>query len=128
MIQALNLTKRYGPRTAIDSLNFEVNRGEIVGFLGPNGAGKSTTMKILTGFMPASEGTATVAGFDVFESPIDVKRNIGFLPETPPVYTEMTVEDYLRFTARLHGVDKSRSSRLFRSRSTRPYSGMSAAA
>jgi len=108
MIQALNLTKRYGPRTAIDSLNFEVNRGEIVGFLGPNGAGKSTTMKILTGFMPASEGTATVAGFDVFESPIDVKRNIGFLPETPPVYTEMTVEDYLRFTARLHGVDKSK--------------------
>jgi ABC-2 type transport system ATP-binding protein len=108
MIQVQNLTKRYGPRTAIDSLNFEVGRGEIVGFLGPNGAGKSTTMKILTGFMPASEGTATVAGFDVFDSPIDVKRNIGFLPENPPVYTEMSVEDYLRFTTRLHGVEKAK--------------------
>jgi ABC-2 type transport system ATP-binding protein len=108
MIQVQNLTKRYGPRTAIDGLNFEVGRGEIVGFLGPNGAGKSTTMKILTGFMPASEGTATVAGFDVFDSPIDVKRNIGFLPETPPVYTEMSVEDYLRFTTRLHGLEKSK--------------------
>jgi len=108
MIQVQNLTKRYGPRTAIDSLNFEVGRGEIVGFLGPNGAGKSTTMKILTGFMPASEGTATVAGFDVFDSPIEVKRNIGFLPENPPVYTEMSVEDYLRFTTRLHGVEKSK--------------------
>ncbi len=108
MIQVQNLTKRYGPRTAVDSLNFEVRRGEIVGFLGPNGAGKSTTMKILTGFMPATEGTATVAGFDVFDSPIEVKRNIGFLPENPPVYTEMSVEDYLRFTTRLHGVEKSR--------------------
>jgi len=108
MIQVQNLTKRYGPRTAVDSLNFEVSRGEIVGFLGPNGAGKSTTMKILTGFMPATEGTATVAGFDVFDSPIEVKRNIGFLPENPPVYTEMSVEEYLRFTTRLHGVEKAR--------------------
>ncbi len=108
MIQVQNLTKRYGPRTAIDNLNFEVSRGEIVGFLGPNGAGKSTTMKILTGFMPASEGTASVAGFDVFDSPIEVKRRLGFLPETPPVYTEMSVEDYLEFAARLHGVEKNR--------------------
>jgi ABC-2 type transport system ATP-binding protein len=108
MINVQNLTKRYGPRTAIDNLTFHVGRGEIVGFLGPNGAGKSTTMKILTGFMPASEGTATVAGFDVFDSPIDVKRNIGFLPENPPVYTEMSVQDYLKFAAQLHGVEKSR--------------------
>ena len=110
MIQVRNLTKRYGSRFAIDALNFEVSRGEIVGFLGPNGAGKSTTMKILTGFMPASDGTATVAGFDVFDSPIEVKRNIGFLPENPPVYTEMSVEDYLIFAARLHGVDRSKIS------------------
>lgn len=108
MIQVQNLTKRYGPRTAIDNLNFEVSRGEIVGFLGPNGAGKSTTMKILTGFMPASEGSASIAGFDVFDSPIEVKRRLGFLPETPPVYTEMSVEDYLEFAARLHGVEKNK--------------------
>ncbi|NDD91465.1 ATP-binding cassette domain-containing protein [bacterium] len=108
MIQVVNLTKRYGPRTAIDQLNFEIGRGEIVGFLGPNGAGKSTTMKILTGLTSSSEGSAKVAGFDVFESPIEVKRNIGFLPETPPVYTEMTVQDYLQFAAKLHGVPKDR--------------------
>ncbi|MBU6374895.1 MAG: ATP-binding cassette domain-containing protein [Bdellovibrionales bacterium] len=107
MIQVTNLTKRYGPRTAIDDLNFEISKGEIVGFLGPNGAGKSTTMKILTGMTSASEGSAQVAGFDVFDSPIEVKRNIGYLPENPPVYTEMTVEDYLRFAARLHGVPKN---------------------
>ncbi|MEN9722107.1 MAG: hypothetical protein RJB38_93 [Pseudomonadota bacterium] len=108
MIKIQNLTKRYGPRTAIDNLCFEVGRGEIVGFLGPNGAGKSTTMKIITAFMPATEGTVTVAGYDVFDSPIEVKKNIGFLPETPPVYTEMSVQDYLRFAAQLHGVEKSK--------------------
>lgn len=108
MIQVRNLTKRYGARLAIDNLNFEVSKGEIVGFLGPNGAGKSTTMKILTGFMPASDGTATLAGFDVFDSPIEVKKNIGFLPESPPVYTEMSVEDYLSFATKLHGVQSSR--------------------
>ena len=104
MIQVSHLTKFYGPRAAINDLNFSVSKGEIVGFLGPNGAGKSTTMKILTGFMPASEGTASVAGFDVFENPIEVKRNVGFLPETPPVYPEMVVKDYLEFAARLHQV------------------------
>lgn len=104
MIHVSKLTKRYGPRTAIHDLNFEVHKGEIVGFLGPNGAGKSTTMKILTGFMPASEGTAVVNGFDVFDNPFEVKRSIGFLPETPPVYPEMRVSDYLEFTARLHQV------------------------
>jgi ABC-2 type transport system ATP-binding protein len=102
MIQVSHLTKNYGPRNAISDLSFEIQKGEVVGFLGPNGAGKSTTMKILTGFMPATEGKAIVAGFDVFEKPVDVKRNVGFLPENPPVYPEMQVDDYLEFTARLH--------------------------
>jgi ABC-2 type transport system ATP-binding protein len=102
MIQVSHLTKRYGPRTAISDLNFHVEKGEIVGFLGPNGAGKTTTMKILTGFMPASEGTAKIANYDVFENPIEVKRNIGYLPETPPLYLEMRVKDYLEYAAQLH--------------------------
>src|ERR1700739_141382 len=102
MIQAHDLSKSYGSFRALDKINFEVKKGEIVGFLGPNGAGKSTTMKILTGFMPATSGTASVAGFDVFDQPIEVKKNVGFLPETPPVYPEMQVEDYLDFSARLH--------------------------
>src|SRR3954447_13422171 len=104
MISVSHLTKMYGQRTAVNDLNFEVKKGEVVGFLGPNGAGKSTTMKILTGFMPASEGKVTVGGHDVFENPIEVKRNVGFLPENPPVYPEMTVQDYLDFAARLHQV------------------------
>ena len=111
MIRVSHLTKRYGPHTAVNDLSFEINKGEIVGFLGPNGAGKSTTMKILTGFMPASEGRAEVAGFDVFEKPIDVKRNVGYLPETPPVYPDMQVDDYLRFAARLHGVTSANMSK-----------------
>jgi len=104
MIQVSHLTKLYGPRPAVNDLNFEVKKGEIVGFLGPNGAGKSTTMKILTGFMPATDGKATIGGFDVFENPLDVKRNVGFLPENPPVYPEMQVFDYLEFAAQLHQV------------------------
>ncbi len=106
MIQVSHLTKLYGPRAAVRDLSFEVNQGEIVGFLGPNGAGKSTTMKILTGFMPASDGKASICGYDVFEQPLEVKRNVGFLPETPPVYPEMSVYDYLEFSARLHQVPK----------------------
>lgn len=106
MIQVTELSKHYGPHTAIDGLNFQVKKGEIVGFLGPNGAGKSTTMKILTGFMPASEGEVRVNGFDVFDNSIDVKRSIGYLPESPPIYHEMTVRDYLDFAARLHQVAK----------------------
>jgi len=94
----------YGHRTAVQDLSFDVKKGEIVGFLGPNGAGKSTTMKILTGFMPATEGEVSVAGYDVFEQTIDVKRNVGYLPETPPVYPEMAVWDYLDFAARLHQI------------------------
>src|SRR6185437_15690956 len=104
MIHVEHLTKMYGPRTAVNDLSFHIEKGEIVGFLGPNGAGKSTTMKILTGFMPATSGKANVAGFDVFEQPMGVKRNVGYLPENPPVYPEMQVEDYLAFAARLHQV------------------------
>ncbi len=104
MIEVENLTKRYRDRVAIDALSFTVAQGEILGFLGPNGAGKSTTMKILTGFLPPTSGRAKVAGFDVFEHPLEAKRRIGYLPETPPLYPEMTVKGYLRFVARLKGL------------------------
>jgi len=106
MIEVSGLTKIYGQRTAIENLSFNVSQGEIVGFLGPNGAGKSTTMKILTGFMPATSGTAKIAGFDVFDETMGVKRNVGYLPEIPPVYFDMVVESYLTYAARLHFVPK----------------------
>lgn len=108
MIVVKDLTKNYGPRRAINKLNFTVNKGDVVGFLGPNGAGKSTTMKIITGFMAPSEGSASVAGFDVFESPLEVKKRIGYLPETPPVYSDMYVRDYLRYVASLKQVPKEK--------------------
>jgi ABC-2 type transport system ATP-binding protein len=108
MIQVKDLTKDYGPRRAIDHLNFSVNKGDVVGFLGPNGAGKSTTMKIITGFMAPSHGSASVAGFDVFENPLEVKKRIGYLPETPPVYADMYVRDYLRYVAALKQVSKGK--------------------
>ena len=104
MIQVADVTKRYGPKTAVKNISFEVDRGEIVGFLGPNGAGKTTTMRILTGFLPPTSGTASVGGFDVREDPIEVKRRIGYLPEMPPLYPEMEVGDYLRFVARIKGI------------------------
>ncbi|MEK6706902.1 MAG: ATP-binding cassette domain-containing protein [Bdellovibrionota bacterium] len=107
MIQVSHLTKMYGPRAAIDDLNFEVQKGEIVGFLGPNGAGKTTTMKILAGCLSATQGTAMVAGHDVFIKPIEVKKHVGFLPENLPLYLEMRVQDFLEFVAKLHGVPKS---------------------
>lgn len=106
MIVVNELTKSYGEMKAIDHLNFKIKKGEVVGFLGPNGAGKSTTMKIITGFMAPSFGTASVAGFDVFENPLEVKRRVGYLPETPPLYLDMRVEDYLTYVAQLKGVDK----------------------
>ena len=106
MIEVKNLTKRYRERVAVDNLNFSVQEGEILGFLGPNGAGKSTTMKILTGFLPPSEGTASIAGFDVFEKPLEAKRRIGYLPEKPPLYPEMTVHGYLKFVAQIKGVPR----------------------
>jgi ABC-2 type transport system ATP-binding protein len=101
MIEVQHLTKRYGPFTAVDDVSFQVQKGEILGFLGPNGAGKTTTMRVLTGSMPASEGKAVVAGYDVFEKPIEAKARTGYLPETPPLYPEMTVREYLAFVARL---------------------------
>jgi ABC-2 type transport system ATP-binding protein len=108
MIEVKHLTKRYGKHLAIDHLNFTVKKGEVIGFLGPNGAGKSTTMKIITGFMAPSDGVALVGGVDVFENPVEVKKKIGYLPETPPVYLDMYVADYLKYVAELKGVDKSK--------------------
>ena len=105
MIKVEGVTKRYGPATAVKNVSFNVERGEIVGFLGPNGAGKTTTMRILTGFLPPTEGTAAVGGYDVQKDPIEVKKRIGYLPETPPLYPEMEVVDYLRFVARLKGIE-----------------------
>ena len=104
MIEVQNLTKRYGRFTAVDDVSFRVERGEILGFLGPNGAGKTTTMRILTGYMPATDGKAVVAGFDIFDQPVEAKRRIGYLPETPPLYPDMTVAEYLSFVAKIKGV------------------------
>ncbi|MEK6533927.1 MAG: ATP-binding cassette domain-containing protein, partial [Nitrospirota bacterium] len=103
MIDVQNITKRYGNLTAIDRVTFSVAKGEVLAFLGPNGAGKTTTMRILTCFMPATEGTAKVAGFDCADQPLEVKRRIGYLPETPPVYQEFTVSEYLTFVGRMRG-------------------------
>ena len=107
MIEVQHLTKRYGPVTAVDDVTFRVERGEILGFLGPNGAGKTTTMRVLTGYMPPTDGKAIVAGFDVLEQPVEAKRRTGYLPETPPLYPDMTVRDYLDFVARIKGVPRS---------------------
>ena len=107
MIEVQHLTKRYGPFTAVDDITFRVERGEILGFLGPNGAGKTTTMRILTGYMPPTEGKAIVAGFDVLDQPIEAKRRTGYLPETPPLYPDMTVREYLDFVARIKGVPRN---------------------
>jgi ABC-2 type transport system ATP-binding protein len=104
VIDVQHITKRYGRVTAVDDVSFRVERGEILGFLGPNGAGKTTTMRILTGYMPPSEGRAAVAGFDIFDRPIEAKRRIGYLPETPPLYPDMTVREYLDFVGRIKGV------------------------
>lgn len=104
MIEVRNLTKRYGNLVAIDNISFRVERGEILGFLGPNGAGKTTTMRIITGYMAPTEGTVRVADFDVLENPLKAKRRIGYLPENPPLYKDMTVEGYLDFIADLKKV------------------------
>ena len=111
MIEASHLTKAYGPRVALDDVSFSIGKGEVVGFLGPNGAGKTTTMRILTGFLPATGGDAKVAGYDVFEDPQEVKRRVGYLPESPPLYPEFTVGDYLNFIAELrsfYGAERTR--------------------
>ncbi len=104
MITVQGLTKRYARTLAVDHISFQVQKGQIVGFLGPNGAGKTTTMRILTCFLPPSEGTANVAGFDVLEQPLEVKKRIGYLPESPPVYQEMEVGEYLTFVGKLKGM------------------------
>ena len=106
MIEVQHLSKHYGPVKAVDDVSFRAEAGEILGFLGPNGAGKTTTMRIITGYMPASEGTATVAGFDVFEQPLEAKKRTGYLPETPPLYPDMTVREYLTFVAKIKGLHK----------------------
>ncbi|WP_026442369.1 ABC transporter ATP-binding protein [Pseudacidobacterium ailaaui] len=104
MIAVQGLTKRYAHTTAIDNITFSVSKGQVVGFLGPNGAGKTTTMRILTCFLPPTAGTANVAGFDVLKNPMEVKRRIGYLPETPPIYPEMETAEYLRFAGKLKGL------------------------
>jgi len=113
MIQVDNLTKYFGPVLAVDHINFHVTEGEIVGFLGPNGAGKTTTMRILTTYLPATSGVARVAGHDVMSESMEVRRKIGYLPESVPLYTEMRVEEYLYYRAKLKGVErKQRQSRI----------------
>jgi len=107
MIKVEGLTKRYGRTVAVNNISFEVDKGQVVGFLGPNGAGKTTTMRVLTCFLPPSAGTASLAGYDVLEQPLEVKRRIGYLPETPPLYPEMEVAEYLTFVGRLKGVPGS---------------------
>ena len=104
MIKVEGLTKRYARTLAVDDISFEVEKGQIVGFLGPNGAGKTTTMRVLTCFLPPTSGTAKVAGFDVLDQPLEVKRHIGYLPETPPLYPDMEVQDYLTFVGKLKGL------------------------
>jgi ABC-2 type transport system ATP-binding protein len=104
MIEVEGLTKDYGPRRAINDLTFQANPGEILGFLGPNGAGKTTTMRILTGFIPPTMGTARVAGFDVVDKSLEVRKRVGYLPETVPLYPDMTVFNYLKYMADLRHV------------------------
>jgi ABC-2 type transport system ATP-binding protein len=104
LIEVQDLTKSFGEKTAVDGISFSVNKGEILGFLGPNGAGKTTTMRVLTGYLPATHGTAKIAGFDVFDDSMEVRRRIGYLPENPPLYFDMTVSGYLDFVARIKNV------------------------
>jgi ABC-2 type transport system ATP-binding protein len=104
MIKVEGLTKRYARNVAVDNISFEIEKGQVVGFLGPNGAGKTTTMRILTCFMPPTAGTASIAGFDVQQSPMEVKKRIGYLPETPPLYPDMEVVEYLDFVGRIKGI------------------------
>jgi ABC-2 type transport system ATP-binding protein len=108
MIEAKELSKRYGDIVAVDEVSFSVEKGEVVGFLGPNGAGKTTSMRMLTGFLPPTEGTAVIAGHDIFEDPIAARRSVGYLPESPPLYPEMTVTSFLNYVARIKDVPRAR--------------------
>ncbi|MEW5725711.1 MAG: ATP-binding cassette domain-containing protein, partial [Thermodesulfobacteriota bacterium] len=107
MIEVERISKNFGPIQAVRDVSFRVEAGEILGFLGPNGAGKTTTMRLLTGFYPPSKGVARVAGLDVLENPIEVRRKIGYLPENVPLYPEMTVRDFLDFVTEIKGVPRS---------------------
>ncbi len=107
MIEVRNLTKRYGDLVAVRDISFTAATGEVLGFLGPNGAGKTTTMRIITGFMPATAGTVKVAGYDIFDDSYEVRKRIGYLPESPPLYADMTVTSYLRFVGRIRGIAKA---------------------
>jgi len=107
MIEATNLSKRYGDIVAVDDVSFSIERGEVVGFLGPNGAGKTTTMRMLTGFLPPTEGSARINGHDIFSDPLDARRAVGYLPETPPLYPEMTVTSYVDYVARIKDVPRA---------------------
>src|SRR5260370_38025791 len=104
MIEVSHLVKSYRELRAVQDVSFKVEKGEILGFLGPNGAGKTTTMRMITGVLPPTSGSVKVAGFDVFEQPLEIKRRIGYLPETPPVYVHMAVRAYLNFVAEIKGV------------------------
>ena len=106
MIEVENLSKRYGPTLAVSDVSFNVQKGEVLGFLGPNGAGKTTTMRVITGFFPPTSGSVRVAGYDVVNEPMEAKRRTGYLPETPPIYPDMTVVEYLAFVARIKGVSR----------------------
>lgn len=114
MIKIKNLSKRYGPKVAVKGISFEIKKGEIVGFLGPNGAGKSTTMNVLTGYLSASGGSAAVAGFDILDDAMEARRHIGYLPEQPPLYFDMTVDEYLNFVYELKGAEEPRREHLNR--------------
>lgn len=108
-IKVAGLTKIYGAQLAVDHISFELKKGEIVGFLGPNGAGKSTTMKMITGYLPPTDGSAVVSGYDVQQQPMEVRKRVGYLPEANPLYYDMYVREYLEFTAGIHGIDKPRA-------------------
>src|SRR5205823_2014173 len=113
MIKVENLTKKYAGQTAIRDLSFEVGQGEILGFLGPNGAGKTTTMRILTGYMPPTTGQVTVAGLDIFKQSLEARRHVSYLPETVPLYTDMTPRNYLDFVGKIRALDgKARKARI----------------
>ena len=114
MIEVKNLTKRYGNHLAVDHLNFTVESGKIYGFLGPNGAGKSTTMNIMTGYLGATEGQVLIDGHDILKEPEEAKKNIGYLPEIPPLYMEMTVREYLEFAAELKGQKRAADRRSYK--------------
>src|SRR4051812_24372281 len=111
-IKVVSLTKIYGSQKAVDNISFEIKKGEIVGFLGPNGAGKSTTMKMITGYLPPTSGTAVVCGFDVQQQPMEVRKRIGYLPEANPLYYDMYVREFLEFTAGVHGLGKESKRRI----------------